>query len=181
MEKQLSRLQILKRERKLHGWSQAYIAEMVGSDTKTVSRWERGINLPGPYYAQKLVDLFGKNAEELGLLVNEEKHTRIDPNVFSSLQEWGEAPQIISFYGRERELIELKQWILMDHCRLVMVLGLGGIGKTTLVTTLAQQLQGEYRFIFWCSLRHAPTAKDIVEKCILLLANHQRTDLPVNI
>src|SRR5437588_5132380 len=69
----------------------------------------------------------------------------------------------------------------MDHCRLVMVLSLGGIGKTTLVTTLAQQLQGEYRFIFWCSLRHAPTAKDIVEKCILLLANHQRTDLPVNI
>lgn len=181
MEKQLSRLQILKRERRLRGWSQAYVAEKVGSDPKTVSRWEQGKNSPGPYYVQKLIDLFGKSAEELGLLANEEKQTATDQEVFSNLQEWGEAPQIISFYGRERELVELKRWILMDQCRLILILGLAGIGKTTLVTTLAQQIKGEFRFVLWCSLRHAPTPRDIVEKCILLSANHQRADLPVSI
>ncbi len=181
MEKHISGLQILKRQRRLRGWSQAYVAEMVGSDPKTVSRWEQGKSSPGPYFVRKLVDLFGKNAEELGLLVNEEKYTRADEQVFPRHEDWGEAPQMISFYGRERELAQLKQWVLTDHCRLILVLGLGGIGKTTLVTTLAQQIKGEFRYVFWCSLRHAPTPRDILEKCILLLANQQRTDLSVDI
>ena len=180
MEKQLSPLQILQRERKLRGWSQAYVAEKVGSDPKTVSRWEKRKNLPGPYYMQKLVELFGKNAEELGLLPNEEKHTPTRSWEISNPQEWEEAPQIVSFYGRERELVELKRWILVDRCRLILILGLGGIGKTTLVTKFAQQIQGEFRSVFWCSLRHAPPLRDVVEKCILLSANHQHVDLPIN-
>ena len=180
MERQLSRLLILKRERKLRGWSQAYVAEKVGSNSKTVSRWEQGKNAPSPYYIQKLVDLFGKNAEELGLLSNEEKHSTTRPDATASQQEWGEAPQIINFYGRERELVELKHWILNDHCRLVLVLGLGGIGKTTLVTTLAQQIKDEFRFAFWCSLRHVPPLRDLTEKCLLLSAKYQHTDLPMN-
>ena len=181
MEKHISRLQILKRQRRLRGWSQAYVAEMVGSDPKTVSRWEQGKTSPGPYFVRQLIELFGKNAEELGLLVNEEKYTRTVEQVFSMHEDWGEAPQVISFYGREQELVELKQWVLMDHCRLILVLGLGGIGKTTLVTMLAQQIKGEFRYVFWCSLRHAPTPRDILEKCILLLENQQRADLSVDI
>src|SRR5690242_8540875 len=129
MERQLSPLDILKRERKLRGWSQEYIAKKLECDPKTVSRWERGENAPGPYYIQKLIDLFGKNAEDLGLLPNEEKPATIRPQVISSQQEWEEAPQVINFYGRERELVELKHWILVDRCRLILILGLGGIGK----------------------------------------------------
>src|SRR5437660_12858782 len=114
MEKHISRLQILKRQRRLRGWSQAYVAEMVGSDPKTVSRWEHGESSPGPYFVRKLVDLFGKNAEELGLLVNEEKYTRAEEQVYPWDEDWGEAPQIISVYGREREIADLKEWVLAD-------------------------------------------------------------------
>ncbi len=60
--------QKLRRERELRGWSQADVATRIGSDPKNVGRWERGEGLPGPYYRQKLVELFGKNAEELGLI-----------------------------------------------------------------------------------------------------------------
>lgn len=180
MEKQPTHLQILIRERKLRGWSQAYVAEMITSDPKTVSRWERGINSPGPYFVRKLVELFGKSAEELGLLDNEEKHTSINQTIFPR-QEWGEAPQIIGFLGRERELAEFRRWVLIDRCRLLLVLGLGGIGKTTFVTTLAQQLQSEFHFVFWYSLRHAPTLEDMLEKCISLMAQHPQPDLPTNI
>src|SRR5436309_393049 len=109
MEKDISGLPILKQQRRLRGWSQAYVAEMVGSDPKTVSRWEQGKNTPGPYFARQLVDLFGKNAEELGLLVDEKISIRTDEQVFFPYEEWGEAPQVTSFYGREQELIELKQ------------------------------------------------------------------------
>jgi transcriptional regulator with XRE-family HTH domain len=61
----------LKVERELHGWSQAKVAEAVGTNVRTVIRWEQGQSLPYPYYREQLCTLFGKNARELGLLVQE--------------------------------------------------------------------------------------------------------------
>jgi transcriptional regulator with XRE-family HTH domain len=58
----------LKQARELRGWSQAKVAELIGTDATTVSRWERGIFSPTPYFREKLCVLFEKNAEELGLL-----------------------------------------------------------------------------------------------------------------
>src|SRR5579859_7708950 len=57
----------LRYERERRGWSQADIAEKTSCDAKTVGRWESGERLPRPYYRQLLCELFGKNAEELGL------------------------------------------------------------------------------------------------------------------
>jgi transcriptional regulator with XRE-family HTH domain len=65
--------QRLRRERKLRNWSQAYVAESIGSNTKTVSRWEQGKAFPGPYLRQKLVELFGMSSEELGLVFEQEE------------------------------------------------------------------------------------------------------------
>ncbi|MBA2392768.1 MAG: helix-turn-helix domain-containing protein [Ktedonobacteraceae bacterium] len=58
----------LKQARELRGWSQARLAEMIGTDATTVSRWERGLFVPTPHFREKLCECFGKNAEELGLL-----------------------------------------------------------------------------------------------------------------
>ena len=58
----------LRRERQLRGWSQAYLAEQIDVFDYYISRWERGEVLPSPYYQQKLCELFGKSAEELGFL-----------------------------------------------------------------------------------------------------------------
>ena len=60
--------QQLRYERKLRGWSQEDVASKVGCGPKTVMRWENGESLPHPYSQQRLCELFGKNAEELGLL-----------------------------------------------------------------------------------------------------------------
>ncbi len=57
----------LKQERRSRGWSQADVAEKIGCDPKTVSRWERGLVLPSLYLSQKLSELFQKSAEELKL------------------------------------------------------------------------------------------------------------------
>jgi transcriptional regulator with XRE-family HTH domain len=64
--------QRLREERELQGWSQKYVADQIGADHYYISRWEHGITVPSPYYRQKLCELFGKNAKELGLLQGQE-------------------------------------------------------------------------------------------------------------
>jgi predicted ATPase/class 3 adenylate cyclase/DNA-binding XRE family transcriptional regulator len=59
--------ELLRQERKRRGWSQADVAEKVGTDFNTVSRWERGLNVPSPYFIQRLCDIFEKNPEGFGL------------------------------------------------------------------------------------------------------------------
>lgn len=58
----------LRYERQHRGWSQAYVAEKIGSDPKSVGRWERSEAFPSPYHRYKLLELFGKNAQEMGLI-----------------------------------------------------------------------------------------------------------------
>lgn len=58
----------LKQARELRGWSQAKVAREIGTDATTVSRWERGLFLPTPYFRERLCAVFEKNTEELGLL-----------------------------------------------------------------------------------------------------------------
>ena len=53
---------ILKKERKRRGWSQAYVAEKLGTDFRVVSRWERGLHLPTAYHRPALCALFNMSA-----------------------------------------------------------------------------------------------------------------------
>ncbi len=96
-------------------------------------------------------------------------------------EEWGNAPDVRAFYGRKQELEKLEQWIVDDHCRVVTVTGLGGIGKTTLAVKLAKHLSTQFASIIWFSLQNAPSLETILEKCILLLSKQLRLDLPKDI
>jgi transcriptional regulator with XRE-family HTH domain len=59
---------LLKQAREERGWSQKDVAEKIGTDPKTVSRWERRVAYPSPYFRQKLSELFKKSLRELDLL-----------------------------------------------------------------------------------------------------------------
>ncbi|MEG4393346.1 NB-ARC domain-containing protein [Microcoleus sp. BROC3] len=94
-------------------------------------------------------------------------------------QDWGQAPDVSVFYGRTEELTTLKQWIVSDNCRLVALLGLAGSGKTTLSVQLAKQLQNEFDFVIWRSLRSTPAPSDFLSNLIELFSNQQKPDLPL--
>ena len=68
----------LKEAREQRGWSQARVAEQIGTDAGNVSRWERGYSSPSPYYREKLSTLFGKEVSDLGLL-GEDDHAPPQP------------------------------------------------------------------------------------------------------
>ena len=93
-------------------------------------------------------------------------------------EDWGEAPEIRDFYGRDEELATLKEWIQVDKCRVVAVLGIGGVGKTTLATKLAGQIRNEFKYVVWRSLQNAPTVKEILRDCIEVFSQSNRIDLP---
>jgi tetratricopeptide (TPR) repeat protein len=80
--------------------------------------------------------------------------------------DWGEAPEIQSFYGRTAELETLQQWVMVDRCRLVVLLGLGGIGKTALSVKWVKQVQQEFEGVVWRSLRYAPRPEELLRDLI---------------
>lgn len=81
-------------------------------------------------------------------------------------QDWGDAPEISVFYGRDRELELLEQWIVKDCSRLVTVFGLGGIGKTALSIHLAKQIQTRFDFAIWRSLHYVPEATKLLDNLL---------------
>jgi hypothetical protein len=93
------------------------------------------------------------------------------------LQDWGEAPDASVFYGRTEELTKLKHWILKDRCRLVTLIGMGGIGKTSVSVKLAQQIQDKFEFVIWRSLLHTRPVKDLLADLIQFLSNERETNL----
>ncbi|PSB15463.1 hypothetical protein C7B76_13695 [filamentous cyanobacterium CCP2] len=85
---------------------------------------------------------------------------------------------IDAFYGREKELAELEHLLLVDRCRLVALLGIGGIGKTSLSLKLLQQIRPQFERTVWRSLENAPPLKTILLDLIRVLSNGQETDVP---
>ena len=51
---------------------------------------------------------------------------------------WSEAIDVSRFYGRVEEVEQLTRWITDDLCRLIEIVGIGGIGKSTLAAKVAQ-------------------------------------------
>lgn len=90
--------------------------------------------------------------------------------------DWGEAIDVSSFFGRSLELTTLNEWLSKDSCRLVTIIGLGGIGKTALSVKLAQQVKDEYDYVIWRSLRDAPLIQEILTNLIQFLGGE--LDLP---
>jgi WD40 repeat protein len=106
---------------------------------------------------------------------------RIEPvlPIHSALDtDWGEAPDVSVFYGRSAELTKLTTWVDADRCKLVLLLGMGGIGKTALVTKLTQQLQPHFKTIVWRSLRNAPPLKNLIPDLIEVLSHQTEIVAP---
>ncbi|MBD0266034.1 MAG: NACHT domain-containing protein [Tolypothrix sp. Co-bin9] len=86
-------------------------------------------------------------------------------------EDWGEAPEVSAFYGRTEELATLQQWIIQDRCRVVALLGMGGIGKTALAVSSAEQIKGEFEYFIWRSLRNAPPVNKLLANLFQLLSS----------
>src|SRR6266702_2021018 len=92
--------------------------------------------------------------------------------------EWGDALDVPSFYGREPELATLSRWMVQERCRVVSVVGLGGIGKSALVTSAMHQLADHFQVVIFRSLRDAPSCDALLEGCLQVLAPQSLAQAP---
>jgi WD40 repeat protein len=69
-------------------------------------------------------------------------------------RDWGDAPATLEFVGRTRELSTARDWAVHEHCRLIGVFGMGGIGKTSVVAKLAQEVAPSFERVYWRGLRN---------------------------
>ncbi|WP_088430126.1 WD40 domain-containing protein [Halomicronema hongdechloris] len=91
--------------------------------------------------------------------------------------DWGEKPDTSIFFGRTEELAILNRWILTEPCRLVTLLGMGGIGKTSLAAKVADQIYDQFDYVIWRSLREAPPLDEILVRLIQFLSDQQETEI----
>ena len=88
-------------------------------------------------------------------------------------QDWGDAPDVLGLVGRTEELHALRSWALDEGCRLLAVLGVGGIGKTSLTARLAQDVAAGFERVYWRSLRDAPPSSEWLAGAIRFVSDQQ--------
>ncbi len=176
----MQRNEHLRRERIERNWRQQDLADQLGTTISTVQRWERGSQQPSTYFRVKLSTLFGKSAQELGLvevipLPSENTASEVGPPLVTSPEEnalwtvpYARNPH---FTGRDDLLSELEQLFAEEtpgqpknvrQAALIQtqaMTGLGGIGKTQIAIEYAYRAraQGRYRDILWISAASAET------------------------
>ncbi len=70
--KHITANKLLRAARERRGWSQAALADQVGTTELTIGRWERGERTPQLLYRARLCEIFDMTAEELGLVKQEQ-------------------------------------------------------------------------------------------------------------
>ncbi len=102
---------------------------------------------------------------------------RLSPLPPTVHQDWGEAVDVSTFFGRTEELSTITDWIVTERCRIVALLGMGGMGKTSLSVKVAQQVQQNFDWLIWRSLRNAPPLQELLRHILQFLANGDGREL----
>ncbi|HBE20790.1 MAG TPA: ATPase domain-containing protein [Cyanobacteria bacterium UBA11149] len=76
------------------------------------------------------------------------------------------APKITHFYGRKTQLETLSHWLTQQNTRLISILGVSGIGKTTLVKHFIDINLEQFDVIVWKSIKLTLSLDDIITEIL---------------
>ncbi|RMF21589.1 MAG: hypothetical protein D6756_12145, partial [Cyanobacteria bacterium J083] len=93
---------------------------------------------------------------------------------------WQEQLELGFFVGREAELQQLENWIIKEKVRAVAVLGRTGVGKTSLLLRVVENIRNDFEALVWLSLEHQPAIDDFLVNLIQSLSNSPVESLPLD-
>lgn len=181
---QLTKIQALVFRQAWEGRSYTEIARASGYDPGYIK--DTGAKL-----WQTLSEVYGVKVTKLNLqgVLKRAVGKAQEPNLFapavpSRRVDWGDAIDVSIFYGRSEELTTLRQWMVggehgaSPRCRLVTLLAMGGMGKTSISVKVAEQVQDDFEAVIWRSLRDAPPLTELLTMLIRFLAPADRVNGP---
>jgi predicted ATPase/transcriptional regulator with XRE-family HTH domain len=147
----------LRRRRKALDHTQAELAHMVGCAVGTIKSIEADARRPSRQLAERLATALALTSDERvlflkaarGLLIADQLVTQPDGTSHVEPVVTMHQPCRVAFpsplnmlIGRDRELAELEAMLADPGCRLITIIGPGGIGKTRLALAAAEQAVG---------------------------------------
>ncbi len=178
------------------GLTQAGLANLLGVSRRAVADWEAGNSYPKAEHLKLLIALgieqhafsAGHEVEEVHLLWHaSHQKVLLDEVWLSGLMppmespvtahppgrphvDWGDALAVPTFYGRNWELNLLLEWVIKERCRVISLLGLGGIGKSALSVTLMHRVVENFEVVIWRSLRDLPNHDVLLDSLLQVVA-----------
>lgn len=155
----------------------AITVEQMRNDLKVLQEWEiltdnRYKQAKGVANLHFTLNLWHSSTEENLKKFEEEWDKRKSPGLENSsvkteinYDNFGLIPDISQIYGREKELELLKQKFFQNSppCKIIGIFGIAGIGKTSLVCKLIEQIQEEFTRVIYWSFLNPPLPLEFLE------------------
>ncbi|HXQ37885.1 MAG TPA: NB-ARC domain-containing protein, partial [Anaerolineales bacterium] len=180
------------------GLTQTGLADFLGVSRRTVGDWEAGNKYPNAEHLSEFIALIIKrhafpveleaheahvlwHASHQKVLLDEAwlngliSHKRSPSTAHLPERprtDWGDALAVQVFYGRDWEMNLLTEWVVKERCRVVSIVGLGGIGKSALSVSLMHQVAEDFDVIIWRSLRDLPDYSLLLDSLLQAIAPH---------
>lgn len=100
----------------------------------------------------------------------------IDQEIMGNVYFIDKAPQISYFVGRKVELEKIHQYIDSNNCKMMVIHGIAGIGKTTLAVKLLSELKNRFNLV-WYRCHEWDTLRNILTSITKFLTVFKRTQL----
>lgn len=133
------------------------------------AREERSLlesSAPSPSSEQVPSETYLMDGLESGLLWDDPKPKRED---------WDNVPEVSSVFGRDKDVQLLEECIIVNGCRLMVLFGTPGIGKTTLAAKLAHKIKHQFDYFIWRSLEQPPTLQALIGDLVQFLSDGEET------
>ena len=109
-----------------------------------------------PYMRQKIsCSIVANKKDELQTNQDSEALVLSSETLELDFHHWSTAPDVAHFIGRDKQIKLLESWSQDLDCNCIIVSGMVGCGKTSLITKFAKNIQNQFDYVIWFSLNNS--------------------------